>query len=362
MGDLEVEGTHCFLLHSGHLLLNCLIIDDPIKNREEAESEGTRQSVIDWYTSTAYTRLAPGGGVLCIQTRWHDSDLSGWLEEQARKDEGDQWRVVKYPAIATHDESYRRKGDPLHADRYPLTALLKIKKAVGPRDWNALYQQNPVPDTGDYFERSDFNEVTLADIPPREELSVYAAWDFAIGQKQDNDYTVGIPAGFDANGNLWILACYRGQWGSNKIIDKMFALHRRWRPDMTGGEHGHISMTLAPFIATRKVEEQMYDFHVEPLKVGRQDKVARARSFQGLVQSGKVYIPMDAPWAEDVMHELLRFPNGKNDDVVDCLAYLGQMMDKFQPVAPDPTPKKESWRDRLEQYAHGSTKSSAMGA
>ena len=128
------------------------IIDDPVKNREEAESEVTRQKVKDWYSSAFYTRLAPGGGVLIIQTRWHDDDLAAGcltylLKRRRKRREGepisedvDQWDLVEYPAIATQDEKYRKKGEALHEDRYPLPALRRIKRAMIPRDWEALYQ------------------------------------------------------------------------------------------------------------------------------------------------------------------------------------------------------------------------------
>lgn len=340
-----------------------LLIDDPVKNREEAESESTRQTIKDWYTSTAYTRLAPGGGVILVQTRWHDDDLSGWLLEQDEKDAGDHWRKVVYPAVATHDEKYRRKGEALHPERFPLSALQRIKKAIGPRDWNALYQQNPVPDSGDYFKKEDFIQCSWEEVPPIDELAIYAAWDFAIGEKQQNDFTVGIVVGFDRHDHLWILDEYRGQWGSLKIIDRMFMSYRKWHPVMTGGEHGHISMTLAPFIQTKKAEENLFGFHIEPLRVGRMDKVARARAFQGLAESGRVHIPMDRPWSEGLLHELLRFPNGRNDDRVDALAHIGMMQEKFQPKPDTAPPKKKSWRDNLHKYVgQGGPSGSAMSA
>ena len=121
-----------------------LIIDDPIKNRDDAESETNRSSIWNWYTSTAYTRLAPGGGVLIILTRWHDDDLAGRLLTKMKENEGDEWDVIQYPALATEDEPFRKKDEALHPERYDETALLRIKRAVGPRDWSALYQQNPV--------------------------------------------------------------------------------------------------------------------------------------------------------------------------------------------------------------------------
>lgn len=103
----------------GHIV----IVDDPFKDRASADSPTIRQNVWDWYTSTLYTRLAPGGGILVINTRWHMADLSGRLLEAAARGEGDHWRVVNFPAIATEDEPHRKAGEALHPERYPLEQL-----------------------------------------------------------------------------------------------------------------------------------------------------------------------------------------------------------------------------------------------
>src|SRR5690606_21910700 len=139
---------------NGVLVHNCMIVDDPVKNRDEAESFLARESTWNWYTSTAYTRIAPGGGILIILTRWHDDDLAGRLITKMQRDEGDQWEIIKYPAIAEFDEPYRKRGEPLHTARYPIEALERIQKAVGLRDWSALYQQNPVAEDGDIFTKA----------------------------------------------------------------------------------------------------------------------------------------------------------------------------------------------------------------
>ena len=170
-----------------------LVIDDPVKNREEAESALVQEQVYDWYTSTAYTRLAPGGGVLLIMTRWSDNDLAGkLLVEMARG--GEQWEIIKYPAVAEEDEPYRDKGEALHPERYNLEALKRIERAVGPRDWSALYQQNPVPDTGAYFTTSMINYYQRSELDHKA-LKFYQAWDLAIGKDDRNDFTVGITVG-----------------------------------------------------------------------------------------------------------------------------------------------------------------------
>jgi len=135
-----------------------LLIDDPLKGRQEADSEVERSNLIKWYNAVARTRLAPGGGAIIVQTRWHESDLAGQLLEQAQANkDADQWKVYSYPAIATEDEKHRRKGEALHPERYPLSELHKIRASLtmgsDAREWSALYQQSPVPPEGVLFKR-----------------------------------------------------------------------------------------------------------------------------------------------------------------------------------------------------------------
>lgn len=339
-----------------------LTIDDPVKNREEAESATTRASIKDWYTSTAYTRLAPGGGILIILTRWHDDDLAGWLLEQEANGQGDSWEVIRYPAIATEDEAFRQEGEPLHPDRYPIEALTRIKNAVGVRDWQALYQQDPVAEDGDFFKAPDFRYYTPAERPNLDDLTVYAAWDFAIGTKEHNDFTVGIVVGIDRALNVWVLDMYRGRWGSLEIIDQMFACYDRWRPAIMGAERGQIEMALGPLINEQKRQRRKMAMRIEPLKPGKRDKQVRASPIRGLIEMHRVHFPRSAPWFDDLVAEMLRFPNGKHDDQVDSLAWIGQMIEQFNP-RPVITPKpKKSWRDKLEQYVVSGSKGSSMAS
>ena len=143
---------------------DCLIIDDPIKDSEQAGSANLRQSLWNWYTSTAYTRLSPGGGVIVVMTRWHMDDLVGrLLAEQAAG--GDKWEVFDCPAIAEREERHRHIGEPLHPERYDLDALKAIKAAVGTRVWSALYQCRPVPDGGGIIHE---DWIQYYDTPPKE--------------------------------------------------------------------------------------------------------------------------------------------------------------------------------------------------
>lgn len=343
------------------------IIDDPVKDRNDAESEITRQSIMDWYSSTLYTRLAPGGGVLVIMTRWHDFDLGGWLlscmaeAEQELAETGewpedaDRWEVVRYPAIATHDEPYRKAGEALHPERYDLKALNKIKRTLIPRDWEALYQQNPVSAEGDYFKKQDFRLYETA--PPIETLQIYAAWDLAIGKKDSNDFTAGFVVGIDHNLDWWVLDRYYGRWSASELIDKFFELQRVWKPTLQGIEHGQIEMTLEPFIQ-KEIAERKEQFNYIKLKTRGNDKMTRARPLQGRMQQGRVHFPKNALWVQELTNEMLAFPSGKHDDQVDALAWIGQMILMLAPQREKRPPPKKSWRQRLGKQLRGGGRSS----
>lgn len=350
--DIQVEGTHCFF--AGNILVhNCLVIDDPIKNREAAESAANRESVWDWYTSTAYTRLAPGGGVLLILTRWHDDDLAGRLLKKMAEGEGDEWVVVEYPAQAVNDELFRKAGEPLHPERYDNEALERIKRAVGPRDWQALYQQNPTPDDGDYFNKDMFQWYGPQDIPPYSELNFYTAWDFAIGEKEQNDYSVGITVGVDKHDRTFVVDVQRGHWGTMELVDKVLEVYKTWRPAITGLERGHIEMTLRPFLEKRIREERLTSFYIEELNPGKRDKVARARSIQGRMQQGLVYFRKNCNATAALVAEMMRFPNGIHDDCVDAMAWIGQMLSLLVRPREKAPPPKKSWKDKLNKYVRG---------
>ena len=336
-----------------------LLIDDPVKNREDAESQNNRDANWDWYTSTAYTRLAPGGGVLVILTRWHDDDLAGRLLKAASEG-GDHWEVVKYPALAEEDEEFREAGEALHPERYDVEALQRIQKAVGPRDWTALYQQNPVADDGDYFTREMIRYYDPEDID-LDEMRYYAAWDLAIGKRDRNDYTVGMVIGVNEYDQLFVMDVVRGRFDGFELVEQILDLYETWRPSIIGIEKGHIEMALGPFLEKRVRERGLYEAYFKDLKTGRRDKEARARAIQGRMQQGMVFLPRDALFTGPLVAELLRFPNGVHDDQVDALAWLGLMMTEFATYQA-PVVREASWRDRLEYLTKPERNRSAMSA
>jgi len=291
--------------------------------------------------------LAPGGGILIIQTRWHEDDLSGRIVESMEKDPlFDQFKIVDYPAIALQDEKHRKAGGALHPERYDETALHRYEKNVGPRVWNALYQQRPAPDEGAYFKKEYFKYYNIDQLP--QNLTYYAAWDLAITAKEDNDPTAGFVVGVDQNGLWWIVDRIHGRWTTYDIVDQIIGTITRWNPVATWIEKDKVALAIGP-ILERTMRDQRVSAYVEQVPTGRKDKVQRARSLQGLMQQGSVYMPAEAPWIADLENELLKFPHAKHDDQVDALAHMAIQMDLmggFHPPRPRST-QPISWKDKL---------------
>lgn len=349
-----------------------LIIDDPVKDMEAADSQLIRDNTWEWYTSTAYTRIAPGGGVLGIMTLWNDDDWGGRTITYSENGEGDKFEIVRYPAINEGYDEYQenetysivkkypadpvpvnatliRKADSaLHPDRYDAEMLLKIKRnlyASGQqRVWSALYQQNPAPEEGAYFTKDLFRYYST---PPRRRGNfVYQAWDFAIAEGQENDYTVGATILQDERDALHVLDVKRFKSADSiYIVDVILDYAAEFDADLLGFEDGQIWKTMQAQFDKRCDERRMYPTYeiLKPLT----DKKARANPLKGRMQAGKVYFPDKAPWLHDVYTELLRFPAGKHDDVVDALAWAVRLtLTRSAPKLPEPA-KIKSWKDKL---------------
>jgi predicted phage terminase large subunit-like protein len=292
-----------------------VLIDDPLKDRAEADSERHRENVKQWYSSVVLSRFPRA--VIVVQTRWHEDDLTGWLlSEQARG--GDQWDILELPAISPD-------GQALWPEFYPIDVLERLKRATIPRDWSALYQQRPAPDEGAYFKRDWFR---WYDEKPKQ-LRVYGASDYAVTEG-DGDYTVHVVVGVDPEDNIYVLDLWRGQTTSDTWVQAWLDLVRMHKPLMWVEEQGQIIKSIGPFLDRRMREEKVYCRREQVSSAS--DKPTRSRSIQARSAMGKVYLPSKAPWLADFTSELLVFPAGKHDDQVDAFGLIGRMIDELIPA------------------------------
>jgi predicted phage terminase large subunit-like protein len=305
-----------------------LLIDDPVKDREEAESELTREKTWNWYTSTAYTRLMPNGAVIVIQTRWHEDDLSGRLLEEQEKG-GDQWEILNLAAIG-------EDGQALWPEWYDTEALNKIKGVIGERDWNSLYQQNPTPDEGSYFKREWIRWYDHKATPKH--LRVYGASDYAVTD-DGGDYTVHSVFGVDPDDDIYLLDVWRGQTNSEEWVNEFVRLVLKWEPSQWAEENGQILKSVGPFLQKAIRDNQAYCYRKQYASAA--DKAVRAQAIRGRVSQGKVYFPNNQ-MGNDFVTEMTKFPAGKHDDQVDTLSLLGRMLNEL--VAADKPKKKEAMR------------------
>lgn len=303
------------------------LIDDPFKNREEADSETRRETVWNWYTSTLRTRLMPGGAIVLILTRWHEDDLAGRLLERAKQ----EWRVVELPAIQGEGTPNERALWPAW---YPLPALRRIQADIGPRDWSALYQQKPQPDEGTFFQRGWFKEWSA----PLPKLSIYGTSDYAVSADK-GDYTVHRIWGVAPNGDLYRLGGWRGQTTSDVWIEELIDLILKHKPMAWFGESGVIQKAIEPMLIRRMRERRAF-CRLEWLP-SITDKPTRARGFQARAAMGGVWFEPDAD-----ISEFLTFPAGKHDDDVDTASLIGRALDEAHPAvlsAVEQKPKGDRW-------------------
>lgn len=313
------------------------IIDDPVKNRQDANSPTIRQSLWDWYVSTFRTRLAPGGGILITVTTWHEDGLEARLLQLAKSSpKADQWTVLRLPAIAEDpvaDYDIRQPGEALWATRYDLDELEATQTTLGSYEWNALYQQRPSPDAGAIFKRHWWRywkpegvnlppvlvktdagvivEVEAVPLPITFD-EIIQSWDLAFKETATSDYVAGQVWG-RCGANKYLLDYYKERADISKTMEAIKDFSAKWPLAMA---------KLVEDAANGPAVIQLLTGKVPGLIAVRPEggKIARAHAASPSVESHNVYLPHPAlyPWVSQFVESCAGFPNLAHDDDVDA--------------------------------------------
>ncbi len=341
------------------------IIDDPVKNDEQALSETFRKHQWDWMLSTALSRIEPNGVMVVIMTHWHGDDLGGRIERgdlEHDPDHKEPWTILKMPALAIENEPAwplgigRKVGEPLWPERWPESELQRMRSertdihTGGAYWWSALYQQDPQPDQGNIIKREWFRYYTVEErdevdrrgrpvLPPKGETDIpqadnfllhqaegeplelqcdlstrFATIDLAVSTKDSADYTVIAIWSMLLGKYLVLLDLWRERWTGPQQIDAMHRAKEQFDLDFVAVET--VGYQLAAVQHARRS-----GLTVRELKAGKKDKVARALSLSAKMEKQEVYFNGHAPYLATLESELLGFPNAPHDDITDALTY-----------------------------------------
>lgn len=281
------------------------IIDDPIKDREEADSQKRRDSIWDYYTDVFLTRN-PMHQVL-TGTEWHEDGLHSRILNSAQSK---KWTVVKVPAIAGEmDVLGRSPGEALWPERVSIEEL-ESRRAMNPFSFEAMYQQNPTPREGSLFKVSAVRYCDASEVPPG--LSVIRRWDMAASSS--GDYTAGVKvAGPDPSGFYYVMDSRRGKWevhDRNRTILDVAAMDgpvvKIVGPQDPGAAGVEAAGAFVRMLSGYNVSTER--------ETG--SKELRAEPFAAQLNAGNVVL-VRGGWNNEFLEELRTFPNGKHDDQVD---------------------------------------------
>lgn len=300
------------------------IIDDPFKNREEADSETIRESRWNWWKSTFYTRMEGVAAIIVIATRWHTDDIIGRLLEKQKEDEAegleyyDRWNVIEFPAIAIKDEAYRKQGEALWPQKFPIEKLRTIENALGPYEFSALYQCSPITSENQEFKEYWIKNRSWTEVEALDTRK-FATIDPG-GKEEENDYT-GIVRNYVDKQNKWNLKAMRVHFDSKELINYIFTLHDEGF-EKIGIEETVYLKALKPFLDEECIKRNKFP-NIVPLKHHKVQKEVRIRGLIPRYSSGAIY-HIEGECA-DLEKEMFVFPKGAHDDTIDSLAMQNEI-------------------------------------
>lgn len=301
-----------------------LIIDDPIKNRAEAESKTIRDKIYNEWQDTFYSRLTADASVIVIMTRWHEDDLAGRLLKEMSL----PWEEIKIPAIAEENDLLGREpGEPLAPEiGKDKTWAKKTKAVAGSRGWASLYQQRPVLAGGNIFKKSwvkyyvptiemkvKFNlGDDVAVMPERFDIEVQS-WDCTFKDSDTSDYVAGHVWG-KKNADRYFLDRHHERMG---IVDTMRAIQlmtNKWPNAKAKLIEDKANGSAVIEMLSKKISG------IVPVNP-KGGKEVRAQAVAPFWEAGNVYVPhpLWQPWINEVLDEIQAFPNAAHDDDVDAM-------------------------------------------
>lgn len=317
------------------------LVEDPFARWEDAQSVTAQENAWEWYTGDFTPRLKPKAKRVIVMTRFNEFDLLGRIRERDAR-LGIKWRRIVLPMIAVEGDPLGRKtGERLWPEWFTEAQVIEARSDA--RKWSALYQQQPSPETGDYFKAEWLKPYAKA--PARDTLTIYGASDYAV-TSGGGDYTAHGVIGLDPEGRMYLLDLWRGQKSSDVWVDAFCDLVLKWKPMTWAEERGQIISGVGPFLEERIRKRKAYVAREQ--FTSRNDKAIRAQSFRGRIATDGLYVPVDAPWYPDLRAEMLAFPAGVHDDQVDMLGLIGQLLDN---MVAGRAPKKP---DEQKRDAYGS--------
>lgn len=317
-----------------------LLIDDPIKDRQDAESETKQRQLRDWFKSVAYTRLMTGGKIIIILTRWSFYDLAGWLLEEKKHE---NWTVLSLPAIcddSANDLLKRKPNEALWPEFYPYGTLMQIRRTIGTRDWNALYQQRPLPEEGglvklDWFKKYSykswskyrrlkrnmmpgvFDPNNYDDLKHFQWRQVVCSWDTAFKEKEINDPSACTIWGI-TDTDAYLL------WVINERMDYPTLRRTVIEVHEKNVRYYNFGAAQVPVLIEDKASGQslIQDLRAStniPIIAIKADanKTIRLQEVTAMIEAGKVWLPDQALWLTDYETQIAQFPYSKHDDMVD---------------------------------------------
>jgi predicted phage terminase large subunit-like protein len=314
-----------------------VILDDPVKGRQAADSPVEQARTKEAYEDDLFTRMIPGAWLILINTRWNMNDLSGGIlpADYAGQSgpvmcrDGQVWEILNIPGKAEHadDPLGREVGDYLWPEWFDQKFWEQYEprpdaeNSPSERRWASLIQQRPRPDSGNMFEEDWFQRYKPGEQPKA--LNLYSYSDYAT-KEDEGDFTEHGIWGVDKDGYWWAVDWFFGQVETDVGIDELLRLTGRHGVTYGFGESGVIRHAIEPAFRRRKRDLGLR-LHIEYLK-NAGSKSRRILSFQSLAHSGKVFIP-ETPWGDRLIQKLCEFPFGKNDDAADVCSLVGRSGD-----------------------------------